>query len=563
MQTAFIRARTNRTKAKYLQEFNQALQKTRAEIATDLARQKRVQASMSAMMGHFNMLACVESTSELELEKALKKQVVNFNAELDANREFSAERISQLLPIQGNYHFTPQHTNSDYLFTAVDTKVERENLRQAYMLCKQARAVIRVPYENDFRSPIELGAVISPSSLNKQERIDRHLTSASGRMYRPEVGDGLFDTIAVANLIKEIEHATDAHDYFGFHYREFSSIAITATDALTHSYSSLFTKHLERSLSCMTFQDGIAFDRLDLTQGFIDTQEEEAITIPQVKEYWKDLTYFMASFQKACQDPRFRKEFLLKINKDEAWFRKLAEVLTYKARAQRSQTRTDNAVYKKYDRDFFYPCYLEADDQNRLSRLYREALKKLDTQFHAGQVVEDLDLREYSPGDPVRHVNWKATGKSDKIYVAKQPRTEAGINTPLHVLINIGDSTLVRLQMLELVRTLQQDIKRTNREIFIAFKQAGYYVKLSPRIDPKVIVQSLMDNQPKNQVSHLDSRGRPVNNLVYVSNDYNAISGMEYLYKGLPRRNISSIYLKDPKYDVYPQIDKAWAEEAK
>ena len=521
---------------------------------------------MSAMMGHFNMLACFESTSELELEKALKKQVVNFNAEFEKNQEFSIQQIFELLPKEDDGKAWVPVLNRDdeeYGFDFVSTKLGRENLSQAFRLCKNARALLYRSHWLASSNMMRLNIVLFPSTEKLEDKL----------IHIKDIHNGFLDIeyfefssqIPIAIVLKGLLEQANSRIDLNL-CQPFSKIKITSTEALTHSYESLFTRQLKNDFLYSNCQQMNFIEKINLTLGLqeqIPLEDVKDLKDLEVKQYAKDWFYFMASFQKACQDPRFRKEFLLKINKDEAWFRKLAEVLTYKARAQRSQTRTDNAVYKKYDRDFFYPCYLEADDQNRQSRLYREALKKLDTQFHAGQVVEDLDLREYSPGDPVRHVNWKATGRSRKIYVAKQPRTEVGINTPLHVLINIKDSTLVRLQMLELVRTLQQDIKRTNREIFIAFKQAGYYVKLSPRIDPKVIVQSLMDNQPKNQVSHLDSRGRPVNNLVYVSNDYNAISGMEYLYKGLPRRNISSIYLKDPKYDVYPQIDKAWAEEAK
>src|SRR5690349_24342831 len=38
---------------------------------------------------------------------------------------------------------------------------------------------------------------------------------------------------------------------------------------------------------------------------------------------------------------------------------------------------------------------------------------------HQGQSVEFAEHKEYTPGDEIRHIDWKAYGKFDKYYVKK------------------------------------------------------------------------------------------------------------------------------------------------
>src|SRR3954471_9035912 len=38
---------------------------------------------------------------------------------------------------------------------------------------------------------------------------------------------------------------------------------------------------------------------------------------------------------------------------------------------------------------------------------------------HQGQSVEFAEHKEYSPGDEIRHIDWKAYGKFDKYYVKR------------------------------------------------------------------------------------------------------------------------------------------------
>ena len=53
-----------------------------------------------------------------------------------------------------------------------------------------------------------------------------------------------------------------------------------------------------------------------------------------------------------------------------------------------------------------------------------------------GFSLDFAEYREYSPGDDIRHVDWKVYGRSDRIYVKKY---EGDTNTQLYLLLAIGD----------------------------------------------------------------------------------------------------------------------------
>jgi hypothetical protein len=138
----------------------------------------------------------------------------------------------------------------------------------------------------------------------------------------------------------------------------------------------------------------------------------------------------------------------------------------------------------------------------------------------------------------------------------------------LHVLVDVDDSTMTRLQILELIKTLQADIKKTGREVLITSKTDGlsheYYFKLDPKVDPRIIVQTLMEfpkNNTRKSASHLDHKGQPFSAFLYVGSGYNSVAGMQYLYSKLPKHKLATIYLKEPKYDVYPLIQDSWVNE--
>ena len=55
----------------------------------------------------------------------------------------------------------------------------------------------------------------------------------------------------------------------------------------------------------------------------------------------------------------------------------------------------------------------------RARAIVEGALSGLHRSPHQGASVEFAEHKEYSPGDDVRHIDWKAYGKLDRYYVKR------------------------------------------------------------------------------------------------------------------------------------------------
>src|SRR5277367_4321558 len=60
-----------------------------------------------------------------------------------------------------------------------------------------------------------------------------------------------------------------------------------------------------------------------------------------------------------------------------------------------------------------------ADLKLRARTIVEGALAGLHRSPHHGASVEFAEHKEYSPGDEIRHIDWKAYGKFDKYYVKR------------------------------------------------------------------------------------------------------------------------------------------------
>src|SRR5207302_9536859 len=60
-----------------------------------------------------------------------------------------------------------------------------------------------------------------------------------------------------------------------------------------------------------------------------------------------------------------------------------------------------------------------ADLTLRARTIVEGALAGLHRSPHHGASVEFAEHKEYSPGDEIRHIDWKAYGKFDKYYVKR------------------------------------------------------------------------------------------------------------------------------------------------
>src|SRR6266496_2508975 len=60
------------------------------------------------------------------------------------------------------------------------------------------------------------------------------------------------------------------------------------------------------------------------------------------------------------------------------------------------------------------------------------ALSGLHRSPHHGSSVEFAEHKEYSPGDEIKHIDWKAYGKFDKYYV-KRFEEETELRAYIHV----------------------------------------------------------------------------------------------------------------------------------
>jgi hypothetical protein len=367
----------------------------------------------------------------------------------------------------------------------------------------------------------------------------------------------------VTNYFKANKKNNSSNDIFFTVPKPFPRLK-TTKDLLDCQFSKSFIKLLNSSRLATRVEkdEGVSVHLIDFNNNDFYT-DRKILKKDNYNDYFISLFDFYASFQEACRDKDFRTKFLAKINKDESWFKRFAEIfLTFK-KPTPTRTRDNKGFYKLNDPNSFDPLYLELDDQKRLRTAFSRDISRVTRQTYGSEKLPS-EIREYVPGDEPKRINWKVTGKSpDKVYVSNQPYRESGTNSPLHVLVYLKDdkdSYCNPLKALELIAALQAHIRKTNREVYLSFGTPGYYVKLNRSLDPKIIYQSFKSQTQCDVASHLDEKGRPFTNMLFLTDDYNSLSAMSYLYSGIKKANFHGVYLRDPEYQVYPLLKKDFIE---
>jgi hypothetical protein len=557
MAKKFSTLKTNKSKQKLLQNFKKVLANTRKDIAEKPEKQKRVRDQVSGLMSHLQTLASLKSANKIEASRQLTRQVVDYTNDLDANKEYSAQELLELLPYEDGERYFPDLTGSKK--ELLNIQVARENFAQLLTIVKRMKIPI---LEKLYMDGLPRGRP-EVLKLNMQNSYSyKHFDKQCKYTYLD--WSIAFSEIKLSDLIAYAEPLIR-------HNGDVGSIGDCSTSSLLASEDELLAFDFSDKFKNLLQQDILLFE-VDCVHNneyvYNIATGNEVInnitnTVDDYNNYNVSANYFYASFQKACKDKNFRTKFLAKVNKDERWFRRLAEFFISITRPMPTLTRDDRTFYKKYDPDFFCPLYLETDDQARLRARFRKDIKRVD-QLASGIVAEDRDLREYSPRDSYRDINWKATARSDKIYVNKRPYLEVGTSSPLHVLLSCSfhkSRVADALKVIELIAALQEDMKKTNREVYLAFEHVGFYIKLDKRADPKVIFQSLATTQnKKGNASYLDSKGKPFTNMLFLTDNYQKLSALTYIYSGIRRANFHGVYLKDKDYQVYPLLKKDFVE---
>ena len=73
----------------------------------------------------------------------------------------------------------------------------------------------------------------------------------------------------------------------------------------------------------------------------------------------------------------------------------------------------------------------------RAKRIAEGVMSGMHRSPHQGLAVEFAEHRQYVPGDPVRHIDWKVFGRSDKLYLK---RFQQETNLDIHVLVDASGS---------------------------------------------------------------------------------------------------------------------------
>ncbi len=332
------------------------------------------------------------------------------------------------------------------------------------------------------------------------------------------------------------------------------------------SYKIDYHKDLEKHQYSKVFKENIPFSD---NQYKPLADKIESFDINSKMAFCIDALVFSAQFQKACQDASYRKTFLAKFSKDENFFRTVVKnILRYDWK--KVSTVNLGVTFAKPSANYTSALlYIPEKERSLLQRSFLRAIKSLDNQDTNARVSEGTELAEYTKGDSFGRIDWKSSGRTDKIYVKKEPYLQKGINSPLYVIYDHNfDKTYTneteRLKLLELIKTIQAESKHSHREVYIAGSGSSAYIKVKINVSAQVIAESLIEDQSGaiTPMVHLNGHTQPAPNLLYLSRDYTNISAMEYIYGGLPRSNLRTIFLKDPEYMVYPRIKPEWLNES-
>lgn len=286
-----------------------------------------------------------------------------------------------------------------------------------------------------------------------------------------------------------------------------------------------------------------------------------------------DLINFAFEYQYACFDPNYKKHLIEKLGISEERFRDLSR---YFLQHDKKLKRTNVNHFLKADKDeannritalenVLFASMLNNKCRENFARAVNQTLQRMDLGPMRGRVIEHNDVRQYVQGDDMKRLDWNAFARFEKYYVKQSPVPVLDVSTPVHVLLELdadftsdGHHGLIDLlQIVELVRTLQQDSKARNREVYISVDNGDYY-KLPVREKPENVLRLLLSAKGPRKLPFLQTGELP-ENLLYVSNTFLKISAMKHLYGS--HCNFGYICLNDPPFRIYPLIKDEWVEK--
>jgi len=125
--------------------------------------------------------------------------------------------------------------------------------------------------------------------------------------------------------------------------------------------------------------------------------------------------------------------------------------LSMNASSKSSTSGTSAAPDQQQYREFLDPHALATvEDLELVARSVVEGFKQgLHRSPFVGFSVEFSAHREYMPGDDLRHINWKAYGRQERLYIKQY---DAETNVELHLIVDVSASMLMASQGLSKLR---------------------------------------------------------------------------------------------------------------
>jgi len=282
-----------------------------------------------------------------------------------------------------------------------------------------------------------------------------------------------------------------------------------------------------------------------------------------------ELLVFLSEFQRSCLDKKYREGFLKKLNKDEAWFQsfsnKILGIETNKPRYINNLPGENNSIYpEKTIKDLQYPFKIDHLERGKLQQAYKTTIQALNKGQSRSITMTNEDSRPYTPGDDARKIDWNYLARSDQYYVRSVPVASTEMETPLHVVMDLdllGQRTKIQnIQILELIRALQEESQKSKRKVYISMNQSSAYFLLPIKRTPLSIYKwglGTKINEKRNFTYLSGRKPKMPGNILYVSDSYSKISAAKYLARNT---NIGTIFLHEKPYIIHPTLDEEWVK---
>ncbi len=268
--------------------------------------------------------------------------------------------------------------------------------------------------------------------------------------------------------------------------------------------------------------------------------------------------------QDAVTDPQFRAKFNAAYGLSEKDFWQVVKNEALIDTDKRRPYGQLGSVTKEMYRALAPIAGLGSDCATVVNKSLRSALQKLDSLAAKTPTKEPDDLREYQAGDDLRHFDWKAYGRTDRLLVRSAHSKALSDASPVYVAIDdTGANFDSRFHLLEMVQQLQKDRSRT---VYVGMS-GGAWVKLTPQLRA-MPAGELIDRLPRLENEYADLRGIRLpdgtlpRNLLYVSPNFLKCLAYDELYASRQCR-VATIWLNDPALFVWPQIKQSWVDKGK